>query len=143
MTKITIEVRNLWDKEAAYELLKKELDRAFEIKREKLKELLELSIEMGVLITLTDEQLRGMGKTSAIIEKSRKLGAPIVTTSRQQKDYLEAFSGLTDIRHFNSPEATRGVRFPNGFIVDEGVSDDVIKQLIKDGSKLLGGFKRL
>lgn len=143
MTAITIEVRNLWDKEAAYELLRKELELAYKIKQEKLKELLDLSIDMGTLITLTDEQLRGMGKTSAIIEKSKELGVPIVTSSRQQRDYLEALSGLRDIRYYVTADATRGTRLPEGFIVDEGVSDDVIKQLIKDGNKLLGGFKRL
>lgn len=143
MTKITIEVRNLWDKAIAYTLLEKELELSYKIKREKLKELLDLSIEMGVLITLTDEQLRGSGKTSAIIEKSNELSIPIVVSNRQQKIFLKEQGAKKVCCVGQSSEQARGYRFDNGFLVDEGAEDDVIKELIKGGNKLLGGFKRL
>lgn len=143
MTTLTIKLNNLWDKDAAFRLLENEIELAILSKRMQLKELLEFSFEMNILITLTDEQLRGMGKTTAIIEKSKELDVPIVTSARQQRDFLEAYSGLGNILYFGSVDAARGVRLPAGFIVDEGVHDEVIKQLIKDGNKLLGGFKRL
>ena len=140
--KITVELdRFTLDRDVLYQEFEQALAEAVKEKVEKLKRLLELSIEMGTLITLTDDQLRGLGKSTAIIEMANKLDAAVVVTN---SSYL-ALHGrkINNLAVLSSVEGCRGLRFKNGFIVDEGVDDEIIKQLIRDGNKLLGGFKRL
>jgi len=140
--KITVELdRFTLNRDILYKDFEKALAKVAKEKAEKLKQLLELSIEMGTLITLTDEQLRGLGKTTAIIETANELNAVVVVTS---SSYHSAHGWkIKNLAVISNVESCRGLRLGSDFIVDEGVDDEIIKELIRNGNKLLGGFKRL
>lgn len=143
MTKITIEFNgSLLDKEGLNHQFNKEVDRLVDKTRDDLKDLLELSMRTGTLITMTDEQLRAFGKSTLIIKKSNELGATIVTSREHHKKLLQNY-GAERIVNVSSATDAKGLSFPKGFLVDEGVDDEIIKELIRNGNKLIGGFKRL
>lgn len=148
MTKITIELDGYTiNRHELQEIFNQELEKAIEAKRKDIEDLLDLSIKTGTLITLAQDQLRAIGKTSMIIERANELGATVVFSNKHMYDYVRGWN--PEVRHSSniayvpSTEYAKGIRFVKGFMVDEGVDDRIIKELIENGNKLLGGFKRL
>lgn len=114
----------------------------------KVKELLEFSIDNGILVKLVGEQYRGKGKTTELIKASHKNNATLVVANGIHKEYVEELSKElnlnVDCRNFNSIYEIRGIRLNSkSFFVDENVDYGMIRLLIKEGNTLLGGFCRL
>lgn len=107
----------------------------------KVRELLDKSVETKTLITLVSEEYRGFGKSYALAEKAEKLGVTLIVPPYLKQDYLQWLSE-EQVKNYISAQHARGVKLPNGFLVDEGVSPDVIKELSRN-SEFLGGFSRL
>ncbi len=111
-------------------------------------ELLECSIKGGTLVALVNEDLRGTGKTTEVIKQANNHNATIVVSNHHSKQYVDSLSRElnldVDVKYISSIEAVRGVRFKyNKFIVDEMVDHKIIKELIKSGNQLIGGFINL
>ena len=107
--------------------------------------LLNESINNNVLITTYDESIRGIGKSRALVKKANELDCTLVTYSSISKRYLDEIAQnlniQAEVKYYNNVDSPRGSRLRNGkFLVDEGVSKDVILKLIDDGNELLGGF---
>lgn len=106
-----------------------------------VKDLIELSLKTKTLITLVKNQHRGFGKTTEIAKKAHELGAVLIVPYKSMEKDLK-MKGYY-VRYFNSPHSCRGVRLEGGFLVDEGVDSDVIRELVRQGNEFLGGFARL
>lgn len=114
-----------------------------------MKELLEISIRTKTLINLVSEQYRGSGKSTLLLEKAEGLGATLVVPFNgyghffQIIDGVRSYKGLRNVISFRTVEDTRGIKIhSNGFLVDEGVPPETVKELsVKN--EFLGGFGRL
>lgn len=105
-----------------------------------VKELVELSLRTKTLITLVKNQHRGFGKTTELVKKAVELDAILlVGYSSLARDLHEA--GYP-VMHLQKANFARGRRLGK-FLVDEGVSPEVIKELVDNGNEFLGGFNRL
>jgi len=114
----------------------------------KAEKLLNESINNKVLITTYDQSTRGVGKSKALVEKANELDCTLVTHNHTSKQYLDEIAqGLNipvEVKYYNSVDSARGSRMRNGkFLIDECVSEDVIKVLMNNGNELLGGFINL
>lgn len=144
MSEIIIKVDGFsLDRDKYYKEFEKELDRVFDEKREKIETLLDLSIETGTLITLAQNQLRGIGKTTMLIERASEMGVPIVVSCKHMYDFVRFLSpDFENYEFIPTVVDAFGKKLPHGFLVDEGVDDEVARVLMDNGNKLLGGFKR-
>lgn len=107
-----------------------------------------LKLGDGVLFTQVTEDIRGSGKTKSIIKKANELNCTIVTGSRQMKQNIENLAKTMNLDvHcvcINSIDNIRGGTIKNkSFLVDEGISNEIIKELIKSGNAFIGGFNSL
>jgi len=110
-------------------------------------QLLHLADKYNFILTGTNEKSRGIGKTSALINKANKEKLLIIVGHLQMSDYIKP--GLEPDILCATPEILfkqRGYNFKkfNGFITDDGVSNRLINQ-IKDftGLEFKGGFNNL
>lgn len=106
-----------------------------------VEDLIELSIKTKTLITLVENQYRGFGKSTVLAKKAKELGATLVIP-RHMKPYYSDFIPYANVKYYVSPQQARGIRLDGGFLVDEGVDSEVIKELSRN-NEFLGGFHRL
>jgi len=100
----------------------------------KVKQLLDYSIEDGVLVAVKEDSFRRYGKSKSLDEKSKELGVKVIRR-----------------RNFNNNDNTvviseiRAGRFKlnTQFLVDECVTSDDIKFIEKQGYVIIGGFYRI
>lgn len=115
----------------------------------KAEKLLKTSLDNGVLIALYDnDNNRGIGKTTELIKHAYKNDATIVVSNHESKKYIEVLAKSldlnVDVKYINSFEAVQEIPVKNNkFIVDEMVNQRIVKELIKNGKELLGGFINL
>lgn len=113
-----------------------------------IEELLNKSIQNGLLITATNEMLRGKGKTTALIKKAHELDISLIVGNHHTKNLIDNQSremGVhIDCRYMNSIEKVIGTRLKQDkFLVDDTVLNTIIKELIKNGNTFIGGFNSL
>lgn len=121
--------------------VKQQIEEHNENGRQAIRDLIDLSIQSKTLITLVKDQHRGFGKTTLLAKKAEELGAVLIVPRTQVPSGYPYDSG---IRSFQNADMVRGLKLRcNGFIVDEGVSTEVIKELVYNGNEFLGGFSRL
>lgn len=108
--------------------------------------LLEKSIENGKPITITGDEFRGIGKTTALCKKAHELKCLIVVPCDNSAKYVQS---IIDKYGFDCKAIREGrylelsiVQFyaKNGILLDEGVSDEMIKELESTTYDILGGF---
>lgn len=131
------------NKEELVDEAMKAIQELIDSKKETVRELFELSLKTRTLITLASDQMRGIGKTTLVLNKALELDVPVITTSHNYYEFLKTMKAQCNIHYFGSVNDARGYKFPEGFLIDEGTDDEIIKALIRNGSPLLGGFKRL
>lgn len=126
-------------------------ERHLEPMGKKADELLAFSYDNKVLIKLVDENLRGMGKTTALLKLADEKKLAIVSTNRHHYDMLVGMRAkmglklLDNILYIPRVGNLDGVTlsYPN-FIVDEGTSKDVIKYITGNNlGNLVGGWDRM
>lgn len=109
--------------------------------RQDVKDLLDLSIKTKTLVTLAVSRYRGCGKTTLLLEKALELGAVLIIPAHRLLPHMSE-SSVYAVR--NRQAAVRGLRLKgNGFLVDEGVRPEIVRELIRNGNKFLGGFSSL
>lgn len=110
--------------------------------------LLNIAGKYGFILTATDEKSRAIGKTVAIINKARKEKLLIVVGSNAMVNYITPGNN-PDKECISVPTLfnRRGFNFKdkyNGFLIDEGVSNKDIKEIIKiTGLEFKGGFNNI
>lgn len=115
----------------------------------KAKKALEYSIELGVLFTDLGENIRGIGKTTALIEKAHELNVPIIvgntTAQRNVIKHIKELGIYVECYSANFPQELRGKRLSNNnsFIVDDTITNSMILELQKIGFKCIGGFNSI
>lgn len=109
----------------------------------KVSELLEMSIKTKTLITLVSNNYRGLGKSQALIEKALELDSYLVVPwgSPILLDYHYAL-GEKRVVTFSCANGAKGVSLEKGFLVDEGVGNDIVA-VLSERSEFLGGFSRV
>lgn len=109
-----------------------------DVNYQEIKNMLEMSLNTKTLVTLVENQYRGFGKTQALVEKAKELDATLVVPQHALRHYPSTI----DVIGAGSGYSLRGKIFKNGFLVDEGVNRDVIREMSMCG-EFLGGFARL
>lgn len=112
------------------------------------KDLLNKSVEGGFLITQVTDELRGSGKTDALIKKAHDLGVTLLVKYCSKKKIVDGRAielGLKiDCKYINDPLGINGLRFKNNkFLVDDSVPNLLIRELINQGKEFVGGFNSL
>lgn len=121
--------------------VKKRVDKYNDEGYQAVKNLVELSIKTKTLITLVQNQHRGFGKTALLAEKSNELSAVLLVANENLAKALR-LNGY-DAIHLSDINNLRGHSMIR-FLVDEGVSSEIIKGLTHYAkSEFLGGFHRL
>ena len=128
------------NRELCEELFVEEYNRVLEEQRSYFKDLLQLSIKTGSVITLTHNQFRGFGKTSILLEECIKNNYVLVVSNNHIRNYFKE-DGLNVIC---DTADIRGRRLEDkGFVVDGSVSDEFLREILRCGGKIIGGFKTL
>lgn len=128
------------NRELCEELFVEEYNRVLEEQRSYFKDLLQLSLKTGSVITLTHNQFRGFGKTSILLEECIKNNYVLVVSSNRIMNYIKK-DGLNVICNTTN---IRGMQFKDtGFVVDGNVSDEFLRDIVGCGGKIIGGFKTL
>lgn len=108
-------------------------------------ELLEQSIKHNHLITHFNEQHRGIGKTSAIIQKAHDEGYSILCSSNSQVEAVidrARSMGINDLDVYSQHSNLAGKKYKN-FLVDELVDSKNMAKISEQGHKIIGGFYRI
>ena len=139
--KIEVDVGDsILNKEICLEIFEREYNRVLEEQRSYFKDLLQLSIKTGSVITLTHNQFRGFGKTSILSEECIKNNYILVVSNNHIRNYFRE-DGLNVIC---DTADIRGRRLEDkGFVVDGSVSDEFLREILRCGGKIIGGFKTL
>ena len=112
---------------------------------EKVKELLDYSIENGILVVLYDEKLRGAGKSTAIVEKAKEEGFTILVHTSVAKQYVQTIAdglGADHVKVYSINDNLQGrLREGEKIILDELVDFNKAKSVV-DLAKavIVGGF---
>lgn len=104
--------------------------------------LLNDSIRLGDSVKVHSE-LRGKGKSLALYLKCKELNASLIVSSKSQVFSAIELGFNTDVVSGANQYLLHDKRLKNKkFMVDEGVSQDVIDMMISSGHEFLGGFRR-
>ena len=102
-----------------------------------LKRKLSKNIDTGKIIP-TSERHRGIGTTTALIEISKQYNIPIIVNFKWHEIFLKE-KGV-EVYAFQSLDNLRGVRFKNGVLIEEGLNDSQIRDLLGLGIRIRTGF---
>lgn len=108
-------------------------------------ELLEQSIRHNHLITHFNEQHRGIGKTSAIIQKAHDEGYSILCSLNSQVEAVidrARSMGINNLDVYSQHSNLAGKKYKN-FLVDELVDSKNMAKISEQGHKIIGGFYRI
>lgn len=112
----------------------------------KVKELLEYSIENGILVTLYDEKLRGAGKSTSIVEKAKKEGFTILVGNTMQKKYMENLAnglgaGHLKVYYINETDLRGRLKVGEKVILDTPMDVNKAKSVVGLAEAVIvGGF---
>lgn len=92
-------------------------------------------------IVLVNDNDRCTGKTTLLVNLSRKHNMPIFVPTRLQSKCLnEKFKEKDMFLSCSNTESLRGKLFPNGVLIDEGVSMEQMNNIEKCNIKVVTGF---
>lgn len=110
----------------------------------KAMQLLEHSINHNYLITLFNDDYRGIGKTTALVQKAHELDAILIVKYENELKRAEEIAvqlglivSIVTTKNLRNLRGDRKLR-ENGYLIDETVDLSILKELT--GYKLLGGF---
>lgn len=96
-------------------------------------------------IVLVKNKHRGIGKTTMLVELSKKYNIPIVVSNKMQadmfnKEFMYDHTFWEKIFYSYSTDDLRKPRFKNGVFVDETISVEQINSLCSVGIQVKTGF---
>ena len=101
---------------------------------EKFKKSVNLESNVNGRLIVVDESDRGIGKTTSLINMANKLNLPIIVKGFSQARLMQSICQERKIKapHFHSVTDIRGQRFPNGVLLEEGLSIQDILEIRKE-----------
>ena len=101
---------------------------------EKFKKNVNIDSATNGKLILVDESDRGVGKTTSLINMANQLNLPIIVKNTSQAKVIQS---ICQDRKIKTPflyivTGLRGLKFPNGVLLDEGLSIQDILETRKD-----------
>lgn len=139
---IVLDHNGLIDKDVAVKHLLSHIEEIEQSNYKRIDDMIEFSLKNKIIIQMAKEQYRGLGKTVKLAQKAKEIGATLVVPNGNALKYVMSEGFYTNVTYFSDATYTRGHRYKDGFLVDEGVHPDIIKAL-SEHNELLGGFSRV
>lgn len=120
----------------------------FKIDTKRAEDMLDESLKNKSPIVIFDEDERGIGKTVALAKKANELNCVLVVATHNNWKYVNeikedfGFSFVSVCSSLNLRTSDKDIENKD-FLVDEMVSDEMIKNMIDMRYNLIGGFKRV